>query len=189
MRRAEFSLVDIMRGQNIEARNRFGPGQAFEHCPPVACFTEAPLHQLKRIAERRSFYGFGFMKSFILASGGNPVFYAYGDRGDALAEIMLDAQHDRAHPVWRTAAFIAQPQPGNAFEWEREWRVQDRLPFGTLNVQFITAPEDQHHDMLEFFAEEREARDFPNYRCPLIDLNWDADRIYGALGRRRPGAR
>ena len=188
MRGPEFSLVDILRGQIIEARNKFGIGRAFEHCPPVVCFTEAPLHQLRRVAERRSFYGFGFRKSFILASGGNPVFYAYGDRGDALAEIMLGAQHHADHPMWRTAAFIEQPQPGNAFEWEREWRVQHRLPFGSIHVQFITGPEDQHEDMRAHFDEEREANDFPNYRCPLIDLTWDADRIYGALGRRRPGA-
>lgn len=184
---AEFALVGILRGGEIEARSRFGPGRRHQHCPQTLCLTEAPLHQLKRIADRRSQYGFGFTKQFVLGSGGGPVFYAYGDQGAALVEIMQAAANDAAHPIWRAAAFFEQPQPGNAFEWEREWRVAGRLPFGVNDLRFITAPEDQHEAMRRYFDEEHAAGNMRDYRCPLIDLAWDAERIYAALGRRRPG--
>ena len=41
----------------------------------VACLSQIPLHQITRLAERRSSYGLGFTKDFILERGGGPVWY------------------------------------------------------------------------------------------------------------------
>ena len=39
------------------------------------CFSEIPLDQLGRLVQRRSLYGIGFSKSYILSRGGGPVWY------------------------------------------------------------------------------------------------------------------
>ncbi|ASP55442.1 hypothetical protein CDO31_29280 (plasmid) [Sinorhizobium meliloti] len=70
------------------------------------------------------------------------------------------------------------PVPGNAFEWEREWRVPHDFTFDARHIQFMTAPEEQHDDMRIYFRERATNPGFPNVVwCPLIDLNWDRDRI------------
>jgi len=172
-----WTLDAILKDGELLARTRFGVGRGFLNCDKSVCLSEAPMHQLQRIADRRSPYGVGFAKQFVIRSGGGPIFYAYGDRGDAAYEIMRNATEEPNHPIWTCAPFIEQPRAGYSFEWEREWRVAGNLQFSPSQVRFICAPEEHHEDMRHYFSTQNRDRAYPLYRCPLIDLNWELARL------------
>ncbi|PLU02520.1 hypothetical protein BMJ32_12270 [Sinorhizobium medicae] len=95
---------------------------------------------------------------------------------------MQRAADDRNDPVWTLAPLLEGPVVGNSFEWEREWRVPQDLPFSPAQVQFLTGPEEEHAAMRAYFVERAQEPDFMDYsNRPLIDLNWDNDRIREAL--------
>lgn len=172
------SFVSILQEGTLRARTRFGIGRRYELCRPSVCLTEAPPHELRRIAERRSVFGLGFLKGLAIHFGGGPVSYLYGDRATAAETLMQRATADPDDPIWTLAPLLEGPVVGNSFEWEREWRVPQDLPFSPAQVQFLTGPEEEHADMRSFLIERAREHDFMDYsRRPLIDLNWDNDRI------------
>lgn len=175
-------FVAIIREGRLEARNRFGAGRSFPHCRPSVCFTEAPLHQLRRIAERRSQFGLGFYKRLIIHRGGGPVFYAYGDHCEALIQIMHAHATEPSHPIWKVASFIEQPRFNYSFEWEREWRVPGDLEVTPAIIRFLTGPEEEHAAMRAYFEEQHQAGILPNLaHVKLLDLEWDRDRLQSTL--------
>lgn len=179
---AAFNFVSILRDGCILARNKFGVGRGSAHCRSSVSLTEAPLHMLRRVADRRGGpYGIGFHKVFAVAAGGGPVFYAYQDLGDAVRELLVRAENEPDDPVWRIAPFVDQPLENYAFEWEREWRIPNDVVFRPAQVRFLTVPEEQHARIRDYLAAQEE-HGFPRYRCPLIDLNWDLDRMRAAVG-------
>src|ERR1700760_42213 len=76
------NMLSILGSSVIKARNPFGlvrekaPDPKSQH---VACFSEIPLHRLRRLAEARSEYGIVFRKDFVIHQGANPIMYAYKD--------------------------------------------------------------------------------------------------------------
>jgi hypothetical protein len=175
------NFVSILREKRLEARNSFGLGRHFDHCKASACFTEAPIHELKRIVDRKSEYGLGFHKNIVILRGGGPVFYAYGEHGDAMSELMELAKSSPENPIWRVAPFVEQPNAEVGFEWEREWRVPGNFNFEPGHVRFLIAPEAEHPEIKEYFANLEAREGFPQYRCKLIDHLWEADKIRGEL--------
>jgi hypothetical protein len=177
---AGFQFDSILRGKKLEARSKFGIGKNVIHCKKSVCFSETPLHELKRIAKRRSPYGLGFHKDFMVKSGGGPVFYAYGEQGDAMRELIELAKDSPESPVWRVVPFVEQPDSKVGFEWEREWRMPHDFSFEPSQVRFLIAPEKEHPDIQTYFAKEEAETSFPPYRCRLIDSEWEADRLHAA---------
>jgi hypothetical protein len=175
------NFVSILRDKRLEARNKFGLGRHLELCGKSACFTETPIQELKRIAARKSDYGLGFHKITVTLRGGGPVFYAYGECGDAMSELMELAKSSPENPIWRVAPFIEQPNAEVGFEWEREWRVPGNFNFEPSDVRFLIAPEAEHPDIKEYLANLEAEEGFPQYRCKLIDHLWEADKIRGEL--------
>ncbi|MBB6469055.1 hypothetical protein HNQ96_004944 [Aminobacter lissarensis] len=172
-----FNFVSFLRAGRLEARRRFGLGRDHVHSPPSVCFTEAPLHMLRRVSDARgSPFGVGFHKIFARRLGGGPVLYAYDAIGEATKELVARAANDPTDPIWRIAPFIDQPGDNYAFEWEREWRIPRDVDFRPGDIRFLTAPEADHEDIKAFFAELVEKESFPRYHCPLIDIDWDLAR-------------
>lgn len=68
-------------------------------------------------------FGIGFSKSFAIASGGGPVSYLYDEQAEAAQQLMERATADADDPIWSLVPFMEAPVRGNAFEWEREWRI------------------------------------------------------------------
>lgn len=79
------NIISILASRRLEARNKFGIGKKYSHSAKSACFSEIPLHLLKRLAKVRSSYGIGFHKDFIVSRQGGPIHYAYKDTAQALA--------------------------------------------------------------------------------------------------------
>lgn len=158
------------------------------HC--VVCFSEIPLDMLDRLIERRSLYGVGFRKDFLVARGGAPLWYL--DKDSPQGQLVYDLVQSRAReeidpedPLWRLTPFI--DNPGNykgkqyRFEWEREWRVVGELDFEPDDVTFLFLPEDEHEKARQFFADVEIEHSGPAYHCAYIDPRWEIDRIQDAL--------
>lgn len=161
-----------------------------EHLHRVVCFSEIPLDMLDRLIERRSLYGIGFSKAFIVSKGGAPLWYLDKEGEQApIIRAQIDervaAGVDPDDPFWRLTPFI--DNPGNyagrqyRFEWEREWRVIGRLSFHQDDVAFLFLPEEDHERARQFFADVEVENRGPVYFCPYIDPRWDMDRIQDAL--------
>lgn len=76
------NMLSILGSRVIKARNPFGLVREKAPDPKsqrVACFSEVPLHRLRRLAEARSEYGIVFRKDFVVHRGANPIMYAYKD--------------------------------------------------------------------------------------------------------------
>lgn len=130
-RKAYDNMLGILSNRVIRARNPFGIART--KAPDIAsqkavCFSEVPLHLLGRLADKRSEYGVGFGKAFVIHRKGNPILYAYKDQSVATAIQKLVAAFgdDTDSPIWEVTPFIdmqgAYPNGSYFFEWEREWR-------------------------------------------------------------------
>lgn len=91
------NMLSILGRRIIKARNPFGFMRDKAPAPKsqrVACFSEVPLHRLRRLAEVRSEYGIVFRKDFVIHRGANPIMYAYRDHDvtAALKKIALGAK-------------------------------------------------------------------------------------------------
>jgi len=161
-----------------------------EHLHRVVCFSEIPLDMLDRLIERRSLYGIGFNKGFLVSKGGAPLWYLdkEGDHASiirAQIEERVAAGVDPNDPFWRLMPFI--DNPGNysgrlyRFEWEREWRVIGEMSFQQGDVAFLFLPEEDHDRARQFFADVEVENSGPAYFCPYIDARWDMNRIQEAL--------
>lgn len=146
-----------------------------------------PLHQLKRLADKRGPYGIVFRKEFIVARDGGPILYAYQDTPHVMAILTLidNAVGKADDPIWRVAPFIDQPgQYGSSsyfFEWEREWRHVGNLQFDEAHPAFLIIPEDLHEAARDFFDNAEREQLGPNYKCPFIDPYWGLEKIKGIL--------
>ena len=175
--------ISILASRNLQAQNRFGMGKNYGESPPCVCFSEVPLHQLKRLADKRGSYGIVFRKEFIVARDGGPILYAYQDTPHAMAMRALidDAVGKPDDPIWRVAPFVDQPgQYGSSsyfFEWEREWRHPGNLQFNEDDPAFLIIPDDLHEAALDFFDNAEREQLGPNYKCPFIDPYWNLEKI------------
>lgn len=156
----------------------------------VVCFREIPLDMLDRLIERRSLYGIGFRKDFLVARGGAPLWYLdkESEQGQLVYRLMRTKRGkdiDESDLLWQLSPFI--DNPGNyltgeyRWEWESEWRVVDELNFEPDDVAFLFLPEPDHGKARQFFADVEFEHTGPAYHCPYIDPRWDMDRIQDAL--------
>lgn len=179
--------ISILASRCIQAQNRFGMGKNYAESPPCVCFSEVPLHQLKRLADKRGSYGIVFRKEFIVARDGGPILYAYQDTPHAAAmRTLIDKAAGKADdPIWKVAPFIDQPgQYGGSsyfFEWEREWRHVGNLQFDEADPVFLIIPEDLHEAARDFFDSAEREQLGPNYKCPFIDPYWGLEKVKSIL--------
>ena len=179
--------ISILASRRLEARNRFGIGKKHKESSSCVCFSEVPLHQLKRLADKRGPYGIVFRKEFIVARDGGPILYAYQDTPHALALLALidGAVGKPDDPIWRVAPFVDQPgQYGSSsyfFEWEREWRHPGDLHFDEADPAILIIPEDLHEAARDFFDNAEREQLGPNYKCPFVDPYWGLEKIKSIL--------
>jgi len=155
--RSEYdNQLGICGSCRLEAQNPFGIAR---HSAPdtdaqkTVCFSEVPLHQLDRIANRRSRYGIGFTKQFAKSLGTQPIWYVEKDgaQHDAINDLMAKAHRASSpanEPIWQLTPFIDVPgdYPTGTyrFEWEREWRCVGDFKFAEDDVAFLVIPEELH---------------------------------------------
>src|SRR4051812_24409019 len=84
-RTAYDNAISILYQRRIVAANAFGAGRKLAPARKSVCFSEVPLHHLKRLADVRSPHGIGFRKEFIVERGGGPILYAYKGTPQAMA--------------------------------------------------------------------------------------------------------
>ncbi len=186
-RSAYDNCLSILAARRIEARGSFGTGKDYEASPKSVCFSEIPLHQLKRLADKRGPYGIGFWKEFLIERDGGPIMYAYKDTLHAMAmrKLVLKAKDSPKDPIWKVAPFVDQPGeygPKNYFyEWEREWRHIGNLDFHQTDAAFLIIPEDSHSAARGFFHDAEAENLGPNYRCPFIDPYWSVEQVKAAF--------
>lgn len=179
--------ISILASRCLQAQNRFGMGKNYAESPSCVCFSEVPLHQLKRLADKRGPYGIVFRKEFIVARDGGPILYAYQDtpHATAMRALIDDAVGKPDDPIWRIAPFVDQPgQYGSSsyfFEWEREWRHPGNLQFNEDDPAFLIIPEDLHEAARDFFDNAEREQLGPNYKCPFIDPYWNLEKIKSIL--------
>lgn len=179
--------ISILASRCLKAQNRFGMGKNYEESPLCVCFSEVPLHQLKRFADKRGPYGIVLRKEFIVARGGGPILYAYQDTPHAIAmrTLIKGAVGKPSDQIWRVAPFVDQPgQYGSSsyfFEWEREWRHPGNLQFDEADPAFLIIPEDLHEAARHFFDNAEREHLGPNYKCPFIDPYWGLEKIKSVL--------
>jgi hypothetical protein len=184
------NMLGILSNRVILARNPFGIART--KAPDIAsqkavCFSEIPLHLLGRLADKRSEYGIGFGKAFVIHRKGNPILYAYKDQPvtQAVQKLIASAGKDETDPVWEVTPFIdapgAYPNGSYFFEWEREWRKIGDFEFSVDDVAFLIIPGHLHEAARRFFADAKRQNLGPAYDCPYIDAHWKRDEIAHAL--------
>jgi hypothetical protein len=165
----------------------------------VVCFSEVPVGFLERISIRRkSKYGVGFTKRFLLDRGGAPLWYLeHGTAQQQALSLMIDEARRRGvnpeDPVWSLTPFVDFPSGPSSpytydFRWEREWRVAADVHFEVDDVGFLLIPEENHGPARSFFADAVAEDTGPGYFCPYIDPLWSLERVQQALREqnRRP---
>jgi hypothetical protein len=189
-----FPWREIIGGQELRAGTKpLGIARWVQEVKPlhrVVCFSEIPLDMLDRLHTRRSLYGLGFRKDFIISKGGAPLWYL--DKESAQASIWYAHIRERQaagltpdDPFWKLTPFV--DNPGNykgtdrRFEWEREWRVVGDMSFEIDDVEFLFLPEDEHEAARQFFADAQAENTGPASFCPYIDPRWDMEKIQQAL--------
>lgn len=181
------NAISILYQRRIIAANAFGAGRKLPPARKSVCFSEVPLHHLKRLADVRGPHGIGFRKDFLVKRGGGPILYAYKDTPQAMAIMsMVNAvANDPNSPIWRVAPFVDLPGIyGNStylYEWEREWRHVGDLDFLVTEPAFLIIPEHLHNAAQEFFHSAKIDNVGPSYDCPFIDPYWGEDKIAAAL--------
>lgn len=187
-RTAYDNAISILHSGRIEARNAFGAGRTLPPARKSVCFSEVPLHELKRLAAVRGPHGIGFRKEFLVERDGGPILYAYKDTSHAKAvEAMVkSAANTPDHPIWSFAPFVDVPgiygKIHYQYEWEREWRVVGDLDFSTTDPALLIIPE-SHHEVARGFFDDAESDQLgPNYKCRFIDPYWDEKTVALALG-------
>lgn len=179
--------LSILGSRRLEARNRFGIAKNHIESLPCVCFSEVPLHQLGRLADKRGSYGIVFRKEFVVEHNGGPIMYAYQNTAHAVAlrTLVNNAVGKLDDPIWRIAPYVDQPgQYGSSsyfFEWEREWRHVGDLNFKESDLAFLIIPEHLHKAARDFFDNAEREHLGPNYKCPFIDPYWSLDKIKGLL--------
>lgn len=181
------NAMSILYSRKIEARSAFGAGRALAAARKSVCFSEVPLHQLKRLADVRGPYGIGFRKELLVERGGGPILYAYKDTDHARAvnDMVAAAVNEPDHPIWSLAPFIDLPgvygHKTYLFEWEREWRSVGDFSFTPADAAFLIIPENSHRAARIFFDDAGTENIGPNYTCRFIDPFWEDQKISTVL--------
>ena len=188
------NLSKILQDAKIEERSTFGLAKDRAPDPDsqkAVCFTEMPLTEIKRIAQRRdSKFGLAFSKPFAVMRGSSPIWYACKDHEPAsnikfLVEEAIN-RNDKDNPIFKIAPFIDIPgiYRGNPylFEWEREWRKQGDYQFISEELVFIIMPEDWHEGEKRTFSALKQHPEIGrSYDAPIIDVFWKRKKIKQAL--------
>jgi Putative abortive phage resistance protein AbiGi, antitoxin len=189
-RSAYDNMLSILHGGQITAKKPFGI--AFKEAPDLetqkaVCFSEVPLHQLSRIADKRSQYGIVFKKDFVIHRHGNPILYAYkdGQLNQTIRAMMRAGKNDPKAKVWGMTPFVDAPgaylKGTYFFEWEREWRKVGDFKFSVDDVECLIIPEKLHSAAASFFETAKEENLGPSYECPFIDPYWSRKKVKKAL--------
>jgi hypothetical protein len=159
----------------------------------AACFSEIPVQEVDRLANRYSAYGLGFHHDTLVRQGGARVWYVELDRSIALHLAALKDQHEQmnnpADPFWAIAPFIERPGVyGNGaryeFEWEREWRVaRANMWFAAREIAFIFAPETEHATLAGWLPTAPVANDRQVVTPPILDPRWPDDQLFTAFAQ------
>jgi Putative abortive phage resistance protein AbiGi, antitoxin len=179
--------LSILHQRRIEARGRFGIGKNHTESPSSVCFSEVPLHQLKRLADKRGPYGIVFRKEYIVERNGGPIMYAYQDTTHAtvLRSLVENAIGKPNDLIWKVAPFVDAPgaygKSSYFFEWEREWRHIGDLHFQPADPAFLIIPEESHEAARHFFDDAERENLGPNYKCPFIDPYWSLQKVKSIL--------
>lgn len=181
------TAISILYQRRIVAANTFGAGRKMLPARRSVCFSEVPLHHLKRLADVRGPHGIGFRKEFVVDRGGGPILYAYKDtpHAQAVNAMVQAAAHDANSPVWRVAPFVDLPGTYGSstylYEWEREWRHVGDLDFSEMDPAFLIIPESHHEAARDFFDAAKADTTGPSYECPFIDPYWGEAQVAAAL--------
>ncbi len=185
------NLKSIVRHRKVEARNDFGAAKGLvmpEQTQKSACFSEIPLDLLDRLVKRRSSYGVGFRKDFLVRAGGAPVWYL--EESSTIAKAVRELRvavrdaKDWGSPFWTLTPFIDEQWGGKSetkhrFEWEREWRVPGELGFGLDDVMFVFVPKQEHEDWNCFW--ENVTGGTGGSGLLFVDPLWDENRLQDAF--------
>lgn len=189
------AMMGICSGTRLKAANKFGIAR--DKAPAAApqeavCFSEIPPGQWKKLEWRRKTkYGIGFTKEFVLSKGGAPIWYAWKDTAHwrALTDMMSRASSKPDDPIWKITPMIDSPgvygRSRYVFDWEREWRHIGDMNFETEDVAFLLIPEELHLSARGFFENALEENLGPAFLCPYVDPSWDRSRILSALNAKR----
>lgn len=154
--------------------------------PKVCCLSEIPPSNWNRLAlHRKSVYGIGFKKDFILNQGGNPIWYIWkGSESYQLIKKLFDESILKPDsPFWPLTSMIEFIKSSNHWEWEREWRVSGGLRFNPSDVAFLFIPESHHITASDFFIEAEEQNTGPAYHCPFIDSTWTRQQTEASINK------
>ena len=186
-RSAYDSAISILYQRCIIAKKAFGAGRDLAPARKSVCFSEVPLHHLKRLADVRGQYGIGFRKEYVVQRGGGPILYAYKDtmQAKAVNALVRAALNEPSSPIWDVAPFVDLPgiygKSKYLYEWEREWRHVGDLRFAETDPAFLIIPEALHVVARGFFESAKFENLGPSYACPFIDPYWGEDKIEVAL--------
>jgi hypothetical protein len=198
---AYFKMLNILGSQSLQAGqkpfgcSRYGDKTLDEKKNRAICFSEAPLGFMHKFASKRSVYGIGFPKKYIVAKGGLPIWYVpSGSTAHiAIRELrQLGKEQNPAdrrrkmikydNPIWNLCPFIEETRDfgklQHQYQWEREWRIVDsELKFAVNSVTFLIIPEFLHVNARQFFREAKRENTGPSYlNCPYIDGSWNLAR-------------
>lgn len=187
------TMLRILAGRSLVPAKRFGIAKQVapkESIQEAVCFSEIPPGEWGRLhLRRKTKYGIGFRKDFLLRDGGGPIWYAWKDtpHWSGLPQMMKEARKDPHAPIWKVTPMIDAPGKYGAssymFDWEREWRHVGKYSFVPSEVAFLLIPEELHDAARGFFLYTRENNLGPAYFCPYVDPSWDRDRILKALSK------
>jgi hypothetical protein len=159
----------------------------------AACFSEIPVREVDRLANRYSPYGLGFHHETLIRQGGARVWYVDLDRTVASNLVLLRDQHaqriDPADPFWAVAPFIERPGVyGNGtryqFEWEREWRVaRSDMWFAGREIVFVFAPQEEHETLAGWLPRATVTYDHQVVSPLVLDPRWPDDQLFTAFAR------
>jgi Putative abortive phage resistance protein AbiGi, antitoxin len=188
------ALVDILLNDRIDARTPFGWAREVdgEDATPTqrsVCLSEVPLDMLDRLVDRHGTHGLGFKRTDLLQDQAAPVWYVELDTRlaralDHLRQAGLDDPELRnsVFTVTRYIDKVGEFPNGQIyrFEWEREWRVPNRLDLWPGGPLFLFAPESDHGWLGKVLAGQVK-NGLRDGLPPLIDPAWEDDRIQQLL--------
>ncbi len=213
---AQSNLVSMLRSRKIKARNahclfqprieNIGFSGVLKRQFNTVCFTEAPLHQLRYLAQEIAGrkiqlkpFGLVFWKHYLLDLGANPAVYintrAKGLREFLLSEFATHFEDSRqykdfkksygseADSIIRYYSLVNIISERIDFSWEREWRLKGHLNFDFDQLVAIIVPDPgrfRRRTLKQFGLKLRkEIR-----RIPAISPDWNYEQLVEELRMR-----